>query len=47
MRELGQIFFVFGVAFTVMGIPLALRVGKVAGAVGPVLIVVGGLMWLT
>jgi hypothetical protein len=46
MRDLGQILFVFGIVFTVMGIPLALRVGKVAGAVGPVLMVIGGLMWL-
>jgi len=46
MRDLGQILFVFGIAFTVVGVPLALRVGKVEGAVGPVLMVIGGIMWL-
>lgn len=45
MEELGQILFAFGVVFSVMELKLNLRIGKIGGAVGPVLMVVGGLMW--
>jgi len=45
----GQLLFVLGLAFTVIGIPLPLiiRYGDwhIGGAVGPVLIVIGGLLW--
>lgn len=46
MHELGQILFVFGIAFTVMGIGLRLKLGRVEGAVGPVMMIIGGLLWL-
>jgi NAD(P)-dependent dehydrogenase (short-subunit alcohol dehydrogenase family) len=49
MEEFGKILFAFGICFTVMGIPLGLKVEhdgwKIAGAVGPVMMLIGGLLW--
>ena len=46
MNQLGAILFSLGIVFTLMQIALKLQVGNISGAVGPVLIVVGGLMWM-